>query len=219
MTNQIPPIRILIADDHPVVRSGIVATLEIDSEANLHVVGQAENGREMVELFAQLQPDIGLVDLRMPEMTGVEAIVQIRSQFPEARLIILTTYDEDEDIYQGLQAGAKTCLLKKTRREELLECIQNVHSGRPSLPPDLFKKFLDWQKNQEDLKNIKLTERELEVLQLIAKGMSNAEIGTTLQIVEGTVKSHVNSILSKLDVKDRTQAVIVALKRGLIRLD
>ncbi len=210
--NQKPPIRILIADDHPVVRSGIAAMLEIDPEANLHVVGQAKNGHEMVELFAQLQPDIGLVDLRMPEMSGAEAIAQIRSQFPEARLIILTTYDGDEDIHRGLQAGAKAYLLKDTPREELLQCIQIVHSGRSFIPPDIGMRLA------ERMSSPVLSKREREVLELIPVGMSNLEIGTTLQITEGTVKSHINNILGKLNVSDRTQAVIVALKRGLISL-
>lgn len=210
--SQKPPIRILIADDHPVVRSGLAAMLEIDPEANIHVVGQAKNGCEMVELFAQLQPDIGLVDLRMPQMSGVEAIAQIRSQFPEAHLIILTTYDGDEDIYRGLQAGAKAYLLKDTPREELLLCIQTVYAGKSFIPPDIGMRLA------ERINSPVLSKREREVLELLPLGMSNFEIGTTLQITEGTVKSHINNILSKLNVSDRTQAVIVALKRGLISL-
>ncbi len=212
MNSQNPPIRILIADDHPVVRSGIAAMLEIDPAANLQVVGQARNGREMVHLFAQLQPDIGLVDLRMPDMGGVEAIEAIRSEFSEARLIVLTTYDGDEDIYRGLRAGAKAYLLKDTPREDLLLCIQTVYMGRSFIPPDIGVRLA------ERMGSPVLSRREREVLQLLPKGMSNQEIGATLQITEGTVKSHVNSILSKLNVTDRTQAVIVALKRGLISL-
>ncbi len=206
------PIRVVIADDHPVVRSGIAAMLEIDPAANLRVVGQAKNGCEMVRLFAQLQPDIGLVDLWMPDMSGVEAIQRIRLQFPAARLIVLTTYDGDEDIYRGLQAGAKAYLLKDTPREQLLLCIQTVHAGRSFIPSDIDIRLA------ERMGNPVLSKREREVLQLLPKGMSNSEIGETLQITEGTVKSHVNSILSKLNVGDRTQAVIVALKRGLISI-
>jgi two-component system, NarL family, response regulator len=213
MSSQNPPIRILIADDHPVVRSGIAAMLEIDPEANLQVVGQAQNGCEMVELFAQLQPDIGLVDLRMPKMSGVEAIAQIRSQFPEARLIVFTTYDGDEDIYRGLQAGAKAYLLKDTPREELLRCIQTVYAGRSFIPPHIGERLV------ERMSSPVLSKREREVLELISVGMSNLEIGTTLQITEGTVKSHMNNIFGKLNVRDRTQAVIVAMKRGLIRVN
>lgn len=212
MSIQPPPIRILIADDHPVVCSGITAMLEIDPEANLHVVGQARNGYEMVELFAQLQPDIGLIDLRMPGMSGVEAIQQIRSQFSEARLIVLTTYDGDEDIYRGLQAGAKAYLLKDTPREELLLCIQTVHAGRSFIPPDVGVRLA------ARMSSPALSKREHEVLELLSAGMSNLEIGTKLQITEGTVKSHMNNILSKLNVSDRTQAVMVALKRGLISI-
>lgn len=212
MSSQNPPIRILIADDHPVVRSGLATMLEIDPEANFHVVGQAKNGYEMVELFAQLQPDIGLIDLRMPEMSGVEAIVQIRSQSPGARLIVLTTYDGDEDIYRALQAGAKAYLLKDTPREELLLCIQTVYAGRSFIPPYIGMKLA------ERMGSLVLSKREHEVLELISVGMSNLEIGTTLQITEGTVKSHINNILSKLNVSDRTQAVMVAIKRGLISL-
>ncbi len=206
------PIRVVIADDHPVVRSGIAAMLEIDPAANLRVVGQAKNGYEMVRLFAQLQPDIGLVDLRMPDMSGVEAIQRIRLQFPAARLIVLTTYDGDEDIYRGLQAGAKAYLLKDMPREQLLLCIQTVHAGRSFIPSGIGIRLA------ERMGNPVLSKREREVLQLLPKGMSNSEIGETLQITEGTVKSHVNSILSKLNVGDRTQAVIVALKRGLISI-
>jgi two-component system, NarL family, response regulator len=212
MISQKPPIRILIADDHPVVRSGIAAMLEIDPETNLHVVGQAKNGYEMVELFAQLQPDIGLVDLRMPGMGGLEVIEQIRSQFPKAHLIILTTYDGDEDIHRGLQAGAKAYLLKDTPREELILCIQTVHAGRSFIPPNIGMRLA------ERMNSSVLSKREREVLALIAIGMSNLEIGITLKVTEGTVKSHMNNILSKLNVSDRTQAVMVGLKRGLISL-
>ena len=142
----------------------------------------------MVQLFAQLQPDIGLIDLRMPEMSGVEAIAQIRSQFPEARLIVLTTYDGDEDIYRALQAGAKAYLLKDTPREELLLCIQTVYAGRSFIPPNIGVKLA------ERMSSPVLSKREREVLELISVGMSNSEIGTTLQITEGTVKSHMNNI-------------------------
>jgi two-component system, NarL family, response regulator len=184
--------------------------LEIDPEANLHVVGQAKNGCEMVELFAQLQPDIGLVDWRMPELSGVEAIESDRSLFREARLIVLTTYDGDKDIYRALQAGAKAYLLKDTPREELLRCIQAVHAGRSFIPPQIGQRLV------QRMSSPVLSKREREVLELISVGMSNLEIGITLQITEGMVKSHMNNILGKLNVRDRTQAVMVALKRGLI---
>lgn len=214
--SQTIPIRILIADDHELVRSGILAMLEIDPAANLQVVGLAKNGHEMVELFAQLQPDIGLVDLRMPKMGGVDAIAQIRSQFSEARLIILTTYDGDEDIYRGLQAGAKACLLKDTPLKELLQCIQNVHAGRPSLSPDIFQKMMDWQRIQEEWKKINLTERELQVLRLLPTGKTDLAIGAALQIVEGTVTCHISNIFKKLYVNNRVQAIAKGRELGLI---
>ncbi|NJM86102.1 MAG: response regulator transcription factor [Cyanobacteria bacterium CRU_2_1] len=206
------PICILIADDHPVVRAGLAAILEIEPKENMKVVGQASNGCEVVSLFAQLQPDVALIDLRMPEMDGVEAIVTIREQFSDARLIILTTYDSDEDIYRGLQAGAKAYLLKDAPREELLICIRAVNAGRSFIPPEVGARLAERMNSPE------LSRREREVLHLMAAGKSNLEIGNALRITEGTVKSHVNSILSKLSVSDRIQAVIVALKRGLVNL-
>jgi DNA-binding NarL/FixJ family response regulator len=210
--SQKQPIRILIADDHPVVRAGLAAMLEIDPKANITVLGQANNGCEAVELFAQLQPDIALIDLQMPQMDGVEAIAAIRKKFPTARLIVLTTYDRDEDIYRGLQAGAKAYLLKDTPREELLACIQAVHAGRSFIPPQVGARLAERMNCPE------LSKREREVLQLMTAGMSNLEIGEALTITEGTVKSHINNILSKLNVNDRTQAVILALKRGIVTL-
>ncbi|GAB1543668.1 response regulator transcription factor [Scytonema sp. NUACC21] len=206
------PIRILIADDHPVVRAGLAAILEIDPEANITVVGQANNGREVVEMFAQLQPDMALIDLRMPEMDGVEAIKAIREQFPHARLIILTTYDSDEDIYRGLQAGAKGYLLKDVPREELLNCIRTVYLGRSFIPLEVGAKLAERMNSPE------LSKREREVLELMATGKSNLEIAAALHISEGTIKTHINNILNKLNVSDRTQAVITALKRGMVSL-
>jgi DNA-binding NarL/FixJ family response regulator len=210
--SQKQPIRILIADDHPIVRAGIAAMLEIDPKANITVVGQANNGCEAVELFAQLQPDITLMDLQMPQMDGVSAIAAIRKKFSTARLIILTTYDRDEDIYRGLQAGAKAYLLKDTPREELLACIQAVHAGRSFIPMEVGARLAERMNSPE------LSKRESEILQLMTAGMSNLEIGEALTIAEGTVKSHINNIFSKLNVNDRTQAVIIALKRGIVTL-
>lgn len=210
--SQKQPIRILIADDHPIVRAGLAAMLEIQPEENLTVVGQANNGCEAVELFAQLQPDIALIDLQMPQMDGVATIATIRKQFPSAHLIVLTTYDRDEDIYRGLQAGAKAYLLKDTPREELLACIQAVHAGRSFIPMEVGARLAERMNSPE------LSKRECEVLQLMTAGISNLEIAEALNITEGTVKSHINNILSKLNVSDRTQAVIAALKRGIVKL-
>lgn len=209
MMDQLPPIRILVADNHPLVCSGISAVLEAIPAANLKVVGQAQNGDEMVNLFAQLQPDIGLVDLRMPIMNGTEAIKHIRSQFSEARLIILTTYKDDKDIIQGVKAGARGVLFKDANPEEIIKCIQDVHNGERPIPSTIMDKIID---EKSDV----LTPKEIKVLQLVAKGMTNAEIGKEFNIVKGTVTQHMFNILSKLGAKNRIQAVNIARKQGLI---
>lgn len=205
------PIRCLIVDDHPIVREGMAATIELDDD--MTVVAQGKNGREAVELYRQHRPDITLMDLNMPEMGGVAAIDAIRSEFPQARIIILTTYDGDEDIYRGLKAGAKAYLLKEGSLNDLMDTIRAVHRGLTRIPPEVAAKLAARMTIPE------LTAREKEVLELIVKGNSNQEIGNALFITEATVKAHVNSILSKLDVSDRTQAVTVALKRGLVHLE
>jgi two-component system NarL family response regulator len=204
-------IQVLIVDDHPVVREGLSAV--IDRAPDMSVAGAAGNGKEAIELYRQLQPEIVLMDLRMPEMDGVLAILKIREEFPSAKVIILTTYDSDEDIYHGLRAGARAYLLKDAPREDLLQAIRAVAMGQMRIPQEVAAKLAERMSGPE------LTARELEVLSLIVAGKSNREIGDDLYITEGTVKAHVNSILNKLDVSDRTQAVIVALKRGLLRLE
>ena len=204
-------IRVLIADDHPVVRTGLVLMLQYESD--MEVVAEAKNGREAVELYRRLRPDVTLMDLRMPEMDGVEAITAIRSEFPSARIILLTTYDLDEAIYQGLRAGAQAYILKDTPCDEIFETVRVVHAGRRRISLEVGTKLAERAGFPE------LTERELEVLRLMVQGKNNHEIGAALFITEGTVKFHVNHILNKLDVNDRTQAVIAALKRGLASLD
>lgn len=189
-------IRVLLADDHPVVRTGLA--LMIKYEPGMEAIAEASNGREAVDLFRTHQPDVTLMDLRMPVLNGVEAIVTIRSEFPEARLIVLTAYDGDEDIYLALRAGAKGYLLKDATCNELLSAIRVVHTGRSSIPPAVGVKLAERIGNQD------LSNREREVVLLMATGKSNQEIAAILGIVEGPVKFHVNNILSKLQVSDHT---------------
>ena len=204
------PIRILVVDDHPVVRGGLVALLSTSNE--MEVVAEASDGEEAVEQYMAHQPDITLMDLRLRSVGGVEAIRLIRDQAPLARVIVLTTFDGDEDIYRALQAGAKGYLLKGMSVEELLHSIRLVHQGRTRFPAEITEKLAGRMGGQE------LTERELEVLQSIVRGRSNKEIGRDLAIAEATVKSHVNSLLGKLGVSDRTQAATAAIQRGIVHL-
>jgi DNA-binding NarL/FixJ family response regulator len=205
------PIRVLLAEDHEIVRDGLAAI--IDYQADMTVVGHACNGEEAVERFAELQPDITLMDLRMPGMGGALAIEAIRKKFGDARIIVLTTYDGDENIYRALKAGARGYLLKDSGKDDLLSAIRAVHEGRSYVPPEIATRLVT-----RTQAGAPLTTREIEVLQLMAEGKSNKEIGAALFISEGTVKTHVNSIHEKLSVRDRTEAVIVALKRGIIQL-
>jgi two-component system, NarL family, response regulator len=208
--SQSTPIRVLIVDDHTIVRQGLATIINRDPEVT--VIAQAPDGQQAIDLFREHQPDVTLMDLRMPQMCGVEAITAIRAEFKQARIIVLTTYDADEDIYRGLQAGAQGYLLKDTGADELLNAIRTVHSGRKYISPEVGLKLAERMSNPE------LSEREFEVLGLMARGMNNLSIATALSIGESTVKTHVNRILSKLGVSDRTQAVIVAAKRGLVNL-
>ena len=209
--NTASTIQVLVVEDHSVVREGIVSVL--NRQTDITVVAEAKNGKEAVSLHKAHQPDITLMDLRLPQMEGLEAIIQIRAASRKARIIILTTYDTDEDIYQCLQAGACGYLLKDATASELTQAVQKVHQGKQVIPADVAMKLADRIQSED------LTNRELDVLQLLSKGNRNQEIAAALSISEGTVKFHINNILSKLGVKDRTQAVISALKRGLTRLD
>lgn len=204
-------IRVLIADDHFVVRMGLAAV--INTQADMDVVAEATTGKQAVELFRQHRPDITLMDLRMPEMDGIEAITAIRQEFSESRFIVLTTYDGDEDIYRALQAGARAYLLKDMLRDGLVEAIRAVHAGQRRIPAEVANRLA------ERMNRTELTARELEVLRLIVLGKSNKEIASELRIAEGTVKIHINNILSKLSVSDRTQAATFALQRGIIHLN
>jgi two-component system, NarL family, response regulator len=208
--NQPSSIRVLVVDDHPVVRQGLIGMLE--KAPDIVIVGQGRNGHEAIAVFQQQQPDVTLMDLRMPEMGGVQAIAAICNEFSNARIIVLTTYDSDEEIYQGLRAGAKGYLLKDSEPEELLRAIRTVNRGQQYIPSNVAAKLVQRMTAPE------LSDRELEVLQLVGQGMNNQEISAALNISESTVKTHINRILSKLDVKDRTQAAIIALKRGIASL-
>src|SRR3954453_19536893 len=211
MAGKEKPIRIVIADDQHLVRQGLRAMLEL--LPSMEVVAEASTGREAVEQYAPPRPGVLLLDLRLPDMCGVEAIRAIREQFLIARIIVLTTYDGDEDIYQSLQAGAKAYLLKDVTLEALVECIEKVHQGQTCVPPLVAAKLAERTASPE------LTERELDVLRRIVAGRSNKEIAGDLSITEGTVKTHVNHVLDKLGVHARTQAAITAMKRGFVRTE
>jgi DNA-binding NarL/FixJ family response regulator len=201
-------IRVFIVEDHHVVRKGLMALLA--SVPEVEVVGEASDGLQAVASFAALQPDVTLMDLRLPNMGGVEAITRIRAEFPAARFIVLTTFDGDEDIYRSLQAGAKAYLLKGMTYEELLSTIHAVNSGRTCIPPQIAEKLAERMSWQD------LTARELRVLERIVAGRANKEIAADLKISETTVKSHVNSLLGKLGVADRTHAATLAIQRGIV---
>jgi two-component system NarL family response regulator len=203
-------IRIIVIDDQAVVRQGFVSL--INTVPDMSVVAEGTNGQQAIELYRQHQPDIVLMDLRMPVMGGVEAIKAIKREFPAARLIVLTTFDGDEDIYRSLQAGAQGYLLKDMFFEELESAIRTVRAGGRRIPGVVAERLA------ERLGGSDLTGRELEVLEQIVKGQSNKEIAAEFRISEATVKSHINSILSKLGVTDRTQAATTALQRGLVHL-
>jgi two-component system NarL family response regulator len=204
------PIRILVVDDHHVVRQGLVALLNIMPE--IKVVGEAGDGLQAIELYRSLRPDITLMDLQLPKLGGVEAIQQIRADDPAARFVVLTTFDGDEDIFRALQAGAKAYLLKGMTLDELLATIQAVHSGKTRISPAIAEKLA------ERVSSSALTARELGVLERIVAGRANKEIASDLNISEATVKSHINNLLSKLGVSDRTHAATVALQRGIVHL-
>ena len=205
-----PVIRVLVADDHPVVCMGLSAM--IAGQKDMTVVAQAADGLEAVELFRKHRPDVTLMDLRMPRMGGVEAIRTIRGEFHDSSFIVLTTYQGDEDIHKALQAGAQAYLLKGMPHGELLEAIRSVHAGRRYLPQLVLKSLAERPPGPE------LSPRELGILKLIVRGMSNKEIAQTLNIMEGTVKWHVNIILGRLNVSDRTQAAVAALQRGIVEM-
>jgi len=203
-------IRILTVDDHLLLREGIAAVLE--GQEDMKLVGEAGNGCEAVESFRRLRPDVTLMDLRMPDMSGLEAIAAIRADFPDARIIVLTTYSGDAQAAAALKAGAVGYLLKNLVRKELIETIRTVHAGKRRIPPEIATGIA------EHVADDVLTDREIEVLRAVAAGKSNKLIAAELDIAEGTVKTHMKSILPKLAARDRTHAVMIAVKRGIIDL-
>ena len=204
-------IRILVVDDHPLLRAGLATS--IGAESDMEIVAAASNGQEALELFRQHRPDITLMDLKMPVMGGVESIQAIRGPFPSAKVIVLSTFQGDEDIYRALEAGAATYLLKDTLADDLVRVIREVFAGGRPLPAPVAQRLADRMLQPE------LTARELDVLRLIAKGMRNKEIAGQLRISEETTQGHVKNILSKLGLHDRTEAVTVAVRRGIVHLD
>ena len=203
-------IRVLSIDDHPIVREGIGTIIK--GQADMSLAGTASNGNEGIEAFRALQPDVTLMDLRLPDLSGVSATISIRSEFPEARIIVLTTVEGDVDLQRVLKAGARGYLLKSMPPQMILDAIRRVHAGRKYIPAEIVAGFA------EHLDDGMLSNREVEVLEQVAAGRRNREIGATLFIAEETVKVHMKHIMDKLNAKDRTQSVTIAVRRGIIQL-
>ncbi len=204
-------IRVMVVEDHNVVRQGLVALLKLAE--GVEVVGEAADGREAITQIRKHKPEITLIDLRMPGLSGVEVIQRIRMEAPQTRFIVLSTYDGDEDIYRALKAGAKAYLLKGMTSDDLISTIHTVHAGKSHIPPVIAEKLAERMGAEE------LTPRELAVLEEIVRGKSNKEIAAALDVSEATVKTHINSLLGKLGVSDRTQAATAAIQRGIVPLE
>ena len=205
------PIRLLVVDDHPAFRMGLAALIQ--SQPDMEVAAECGDGKQAVELFRKVKPDVTLMDLRLPGLSGVEAILAIRKDFPEARVIVVTTYDWDEDVYRAIQSGAKSYLLKDMTQEQIAGTIRAVHAGDNKLPSNVADRLAERLKREE------LTQREQEVLTLLTKGRSNKEIASDLSISEDTVKYHLKTLFTKLGVQDRTEAAISAIRHGIVHLD
>ena len=210
MTNSSDRIRILIVDDHPLLREGVVSLVE--KQADMLVVAEASNGKEARQLFQQHIPDVTLMDLRLPGVDGIETMISILADFPDAKIIVLTTFSGDAQILRALKSGARGYLLKDLLRKELLEAIRTVHAGRKRIPLEIAAQIA------EHASDTNLTRREIEVLQWIASGNPNKLVADKLSVTEDTIKMHVKSILSKLGANDRTHAVAIAVKRGIMEL-
>jgi DNA-binding NarL/FixJ family response regulator len=206
-----PKISILCVDDHPLVRKGIASILA--NEPDLKMVGEAGNGHEAVEMYQTLHPDVVLMDLRMPDMDGIEATKQIRKINPDAKIIALTSYDGDQDIYKAIEAGVRGYILKEMVHTKVIDAIHTVHAGKRLMPTEVAERLSEY------FPQVALTPREIEVLKYVAKGMANKEIAHHLGTASGTVKMHVQNILAKLGASDRTHAVTIALERGILHLD
>jgi DNA-binding NarL/FixJ family response regulator len=210
MNNASDAIRILTVDDHPLLREGVAAL--VNAESDMKVVAEASNGRQAIEQFRLHRPDVTLMDLQMPSLNGIEAIIGIRSEFSDARIIVLTTYEGDVQALRALKAGARAYVLKGYVHKELLDTIRAVHAGQRRIPPEVATELADHAMDED------LTPREIDVLRLILGGNANKMIADRLSITEETVKSHVTNILAKLGANDRTHAVTIGLKRGIIEL-
>jgi DNA-binding NarL/FixJ family response regulator len=208
MSAEANPIRILVVDDHPIVRQGVVGL--VGGQPDMTIIAQASNGREAIQQFRTHHPDIVLMDMQMPEMNGLDALMAIRDEAPEARIIVLTTYTGDAQVLRAIKAGARGYLLKSALHKELLDAIRAVHSGRKSLSPEASYELAEHATDDA------LTPAEVRVLRLIAQGNANKEIADQLSVSEETVKGQVRNILSKLSAKDRTHAAMIGLKRGII---
>jgi len=205
-----PALRVLCVDDHPLLRRGIAAL--IGGQKDIELVAEAGNGREALRQFREHRPDVTLLDLRLPDMSGIDALIAIRSEFPEARILILTTFEGDAEIQRALEAGARGYLLKTMPPADLIDAIRQVHAGKKRIPPEIAAQLAEHASDED------LTIRELEVLREVAGGSRNHEIASRLFISEETVKVHVKHIMEKLGASDRTQAVAIAIRRGIIQL-